>query len=198
MIYMTPQSSPRMGLSEMWGQICTPTRWSDRIADGRYWCMDNGIFSGRFNEANFWRKLDVMRPYHDTCLFIVAPDVVGNAIATMNAFRYWGPRIKALGWPAAFVAQDGQELFPFPPEYDALFIGGGTGWKMSEAALDCIRRAQVDGKWVHVGRVNSQKRIAHFQLAGVDSVDGTAITFSPDKNYLCLERQLVKRPLFQL
>lgn len=136
--------------------------------------------------------------YREKCLFVTAPDVVGNAIATMSSYRYWGCRLKDEGWPVAFVAQDGQELFDFPPEFDALFIGGFTEWKMSGAALDCIRRAKSLGKWVHVGRVNSQRRIRHFQIAGVDSVDGTTIAFAPNKNFKVLDKQLRMEPLFNL
>jgi hypothetical protein len=160
--------------------------------------MDNGVFTGKFNEQEFWGKLERVYPYKENCVFVVAPDVVSNAIATMDAFRYWGCRIQAKGWPVAFAAQDGQELFDLPPEFDALFIGGSTEWKLSHHALDLIRQAKKMGKWVHVGRVNSQKRIRHFQLAGVDSVDGTSVCFAPDKNYPLLERQLKTRPLFIL
>lgn len=67
---------------------------------------------------------------------------------------------------------------------------------MSREALVCIQRAQAQGRWVHVGRVNSQKRIRHFKLAGVDSVDGTSICYQPDVNYLTLDRALVNQPLF--
>lgn len=160
--------------------------------------MDNGVFTGKFSEDDFWKKLDDMLPHRETCLFVVAPDVVGNAIATMDSFRYWGPRIKAAGWPVAFVAQDGQELFEFPPEFDALFVGGSTEWKLSTAADECIIRAQRLGKWVHVGRVNTRRRMRHFQVMGVDSVDGTTVTFAPDKNYPIVDRQLRQEPLINL
>ncbi len=197
MIYMTPKSSLKK-LSGAWGQIVTPVHWGKTITDGRLWCMDNGVFTGKFSERDFWGKIDDMLPFRDMCVFVVAPDVVGNAIATMDAFRYWGPRIKAAGWPVAFVAQDGQELFDFPPEFDALFIGGSTKWKMSAAADECIVRAQRLGKWVHVGRVNSRKRIRHFQVMSVDSVDGTTLCFAPDKNYQIVDRQLNQQALIHL
>ena len=195
---MTPQSSPTANLSSLrWGHIVTPTKWGNGIQDGRVWCMDNGVFTGAFSEADFWAKLVQMKPYKETCLFVVAPDVVANAIATMSAYRYWGGHIKESGWPVAFAAQDGQELFDFPPEYDALFIGGSTEWKMSTAADDCILRAKAQQKWVHVGRVNSQRRIRHFQLMGVDSVDGTTVCFAPDKNYPVIDRALRQIPLWR-
>lgn len=199
MIYMAPANHAeleRLKDPRQWGRIVTPVKSSTRIPDGRSWCIDNNLYSGCFDEVAFWRLLDNMRPYRPTCKFVVAPDVVANPIATMHLYRYYGPAIHAAGWPVAFVAQDGQELYPFPPEYDALFIGGTTEWKLSEAALWCIQQAKAAGKWVHVGRVNSQKRIRHFQLAGVDSVDGTSVTYKPDREYKVLNRQLIQRPLF--
>lgn len=201
---MTPQSSPTNKLSPArWGCIVTPENWGNTIPDGFSWCFDNQVFSGKFNEKAFWKKLKKMKKYRKSCKFVVAPDVVGNAIATMEAFRYWGCRIKAAGWPVAFVAQDGQELYPFPTEFDALFLGGRKTedpkdeWKRSEAAINCVRRAKALGKWTHAGRVNSQKLIWHFDRVGVDSVDGTSICHAPDKNYKVLERALIQ-PAFTL
>lgn len=197
MIYMTPQLGKRP-LSPQWGVFVNPKQGNATIPDGRPWCLDNGVFSGDFDEGRFWKTMNRLRPYQSTCLFVVAPDVVGNAIATMDSYRYWGCRLKAAGWPVAFVAQDGQELYPFPPEFDCLFVGGSTVWKMSNEAIDCIHRAKLAGKWVHVGRVNSQKRLRHFQLAGVDSADGTGVAINPGKNYPVIDFQLRSKPLFTL
>lgn len=197
MIYLSPQggSLPASRQSRHWGQITTPQRWSNSVS-ARQWAMDNGVFTGRFDESAFWKKLERLQPHQPQCLFVVAPDVVANAIATLSAWRYWGPAIHAAGWPVAFVAQDGQENLPLPPEFDALFIGGSTEWKMSNYALALIAEAKRRGAWVHVGRVNSQSRIRHFQLAGVDSVDGTTICFAPNKYYPVIDRALRQRPLF--
>jgi hypothetical protein len=195
MIYMSPQSKAQLP-SQKWGHIVTPIGWSGSVQKGRPWCLDNGVFTGKFTPDSFWKKLEQMQPFRSSCVFVVAPDVVGDAVATIDNFCYWGPQIKERGWPVAFVAQDGQELFEFPPDFDALFIGGSTDWKMSQHALGCIAEARQLGKWVHVGRVNSQKRIRHFQLAGVDSVDGTSICFAPNQVYALLDRQLHQPPLF--
>lgn len=196
---MSPQAASAINApAQRWGQIVTPASFARAIAPDRIWCMDNGVFTGAFSETAFWQKLEHLRPWRDSCKFVVAPDVVGNAIATMHAFRYWGPAIHAAGWPVAFVAQDGQELFDLPPEFDALFVGGSTEWKMSYGALDAVQRAKADGRWTHVGRVNSLRRIRHFRLAGVDSVDGTSVVFAPDKNYALLDRALRQPPLFTM
>ena len=136
-----------------------------------------------------------MRQYSASCKFAVVPDVVGDSIATACRYRWFAWQIKSIGYPVAYVAQDGAELLPFPPEYDALFIGGTTKWKLSDAADFCIKQAKQNGKWVHVGRVNSQSRIRHFQLVGADSVDGTTIAFAPNQRVKCLNKVLQQPPL---
>lgn len=199
MIYLHPGSNDISRLPPWWGTIVSPRRWTVGLTPGRPWCLDNDAFSvGGFDPGLFFNYLERAKRFRRWCLFVTVPDVVGNAIATLESYRWWAWRIKALGWPVAFVAQDGQESLPLPPEFDALFIGGSTEWKMGEMADSCIRRAKAIGKWVHAGRVNSQRRIRHFQLAGVDSVDGTAICFGPDANLPRLNRQLAQRPLFTL
>lgn len=196
MIYMSPQTRIAPGISERFGQILTPisgTRLPERV-----WCADNGVFTGQFNEDAFFRWLDRMEAARHLCLFVTVPDSVANAIETQYKFRHYAWKIKAKGWPVAFVAQDGQESLPFPPEYDALFIGGSTEWKMSKAADWCVRKAQEGGRWVHAGRVNSIRRIRHFQLIGVDSADGTTIAYAPDEKYPLLLRALLQPPLMEV
>jgi hypothetical protein len=119
---------------------------------------------------------------------------VENARATLELYEKWSAQIKAMGYPIAFVAQDGQEQASFPSDFDWLFIGGSTEWKLSHKAADCIRRAKEAGKPVHVGRVNSIARFRHFQLLGVDSADGTNPIYEPDrskKKFTMLVSQLI-------
>lgn len=40
----------------------------------------------------------------------------------------------------------------------------------------------ADDRWVHMGRVNSKKRLDTARAMGCDSVDGTYLTFGPDTN----------------
>ncbi len=156
--------------------------------------MDNGAFNDKFNPKLWLQTLDEYRIHQDTCLFVVAPDSYANCIETMDRFRFWAWQIKNAGWLVAFVAQDGQESFPMP-EFDALFIGGTTEWKLGDCAKRLISIAQKRGRWVHVGRVNTGKRVRHFQLLGVDSIDGTALAFGVDKNFKWINQQLAQRTL---
>jgi hypothetical protein len=109
--------------------------------------------------------------------------VVGDAIATLNRSLPVLPKIRALGYKAALVAQDGLENVSIPWwTFDVLFIGGSTEWKLGAACAEIVRQAKARGKWVHMGRVNSFKRLAYAQAIGCDSADGTFVAFGPDRN----------------
>lgn len=179
---------------EYFGHLVTPYT-KPKIETGRLWGMDNGAFNGKFNERLWKQTLEKYKGFKKRCLFVVSPDSYMNAIETMELYRHYGWRIKSDGWKVAFVAQDGQESFRMP-EYDVLFIGGSTEWKLSDGAKNCILKAQKKNKWVHVGRVNTGKRIRHFQLLGVNSIDGTALAFGEDKNFKWINKQLAQKPLF--
>lgn len=195
MIYMTPQRSPGV-VRDGFGQILTPPV----VCEPRYsaWCADNGMFTGKVGKSSYLPWLGGMLPYRSSCLFATVVDVVGDAVATLDYYRLWAWRIRVLGYPVALVAQDGLESLRWPPEYDVLFVGGSTDWKMSDAADWCIRRAKSMGKWVHVGRVNSRSRLRHFWLIGVDSVDGTHVVYEPDVAYERIESWLAQPPLFEI
>jgi hypothetical protein len=166
------------------GFIDTPAQGNKR-PDDVAWVADNGAFSDKFDEQKWWRFLEANAHRADSCLFAVAPDVVGDARLTLERSGPWLPRIRALGYPAAFVAQDGFEeitnLIPWD-DFDCLFIGGSTGWKLGPYAREAVAEAKARGKWVHMGRVNSERRWKYADAIGVDSCDGTFLTFGPDVN----------------
>lgn len=152
-------------------------------AAGAVWCADNGAFSDRFDEGRWWRFLQDNAHRASTCLFAVAPDVVGDAAATLARSAPWLQRIRDLGYPSAFVAQDGLEALPVPwDDFDVLFIGGSTEWKLGRHARTIAAEAKLRGKWVHMGRVNSGARWRYANHIGCDSADGTYLTFGPDAN----------------
>ncbi|MCG5464151.1 hypothetical protein MED01_002316 [Micromonospora sp. MED01] len=59
-------------------------------------------------------------------------------------------------------------------------------WKVSAMAAAITAEAKRRGKWVHMGRVNSDKRIRRAREMGVDSGDGTYIAKGPDINLIRL------------
>jgi hypothetical protein len=156
-------------------QLLTPlTRFKPQKPEDRF-CIDNGAFS-RFNAKGFLSLLDREYDRRELCRFVAVPDVVGSARRTLETFEHWSDMKELNHWPLAFVCQDGQENLPIPfHQIEAIFIGGSTEWKGSKAAIQCIKAAQVLGKWVHVGRVNAATPFEMFEQLGVDSVDGSGI-----------------------
>lgn len=171
------------------GLITTPKQ-GNRHVPGAKFGADNGCYGGGYpGEDKWWAWLGSLAPYAADCLFAVAPDVFdpvagkGDAVATLERSAPWLPRIRALGMPAALVAQDGLEDLDVPWDtFDVLFIGGSTEWKLGPHAARLIREAKIHGKFVHMGRVNSRERLLGAHLRGCDTADGTYIAFGPDVN----------------
>lgn len=165
--------------------IVTPHQGNTPPPDA-WLCADNGCFGkGYPGDEAWWEWLTTLPAQR--CRFAVAPDVVGDAGATLARSAPWLPRIRALGIPAAFVAQDGLEELAVPwDEFDVLFIGGSTAWKVGQHARRIVGEAKRRGKRTHMGRVNSYKRLAYARHIGCDSADGTFLTFGPDVNLVRL------------
>jgi len=137
------------------------------------WAVDNGAFAG-FDEDAFVALLDRISGARG-CLWVVAPDVVGDSVRTADLFREWEPRIRSYGFPVAFVAQDGL-IDPPWHRFDCLFIGGSTEYKLSAPVARLVAVAKSRGKLVHMGRVNSLRRMRYAHDIGVDSIDGTSFS----------------------
>lgn len=92
------------------------------------------------------------------------------------------PRIRALGFPAALVAQNGLENMKVPwNDLDVLFIGGDTNWKLGIQAAMLSREAVLRGKRVHMGRVNGIGRLRHAKAIGCSSADGNMLAHGMSK-----------------
>lgn len=147
--------------------------------------VDNGCFNkgASFDAQAWWSWLSTLRSAD--VLFAVAPDVVGDAVATLRRSQPWLERIRGLGMAPAFVAQDGSELLDWEaiwPQIGCLFIGGTDTFKLGDYAQHLIAQAKRRDIWTHVGRVNSRRRLRWCAQAGADSADGTYIAFGPDVN----------------
>ncbi len=155
------------------GRLVQPRHYSSVEAtaiEGIPWAADNDAF-GNFDESAFSRMLERLAGLPG-CLFVAAPDVVANAEATAERFDRWEPVIHAHGLPVALVAQDGQQE-PFWDRFEAFFIGGGDQFKLGPDGEHWLGQARARGKWTHVGRVNSLRRIRWARTIGADSIDGS-------------------------
>jgi hypothetical protein len=147
------------------------------------WAADTGCYrqGDRFDLPAYYSWLERMDG-RATCLFATAPDVVGDAPATLARSLPVLPVLRQMGFPAALVAQDGLEALPVPwDSFDALFIGGTTDWKLGTGAASLVAAAKARGKFVHMGRVNSGRRLLYATRIGCDSSDGTYMAFNPSE-----------------
>ncbi|WP_187368315.1 hypothetical protein [Nonomuraea terrae] len=184
-LYLAPPSTPSIRAeiaAGRLGAIVTPAS-GNRLPDDGVFAVDNAVFSGNYpGDVKYLRYLERFVDHADRSLFVTAPDVVGNAYATVARSRRMLKEIRAMGLPAALVAQDFMEFCP-PwdwDDFDALFIGGTTAWKLSDAAANLASVAASLGKHVHVGRVNSLLR--YRMVSWADSVDGTYLQWAgPDQ-----------------
>lgn len=213
-----PSTGPireRMRAGEL-GCILTPKQ--GKIAPpGAEWVADNGCGPGKDGKGRGWvgeerflawllmlsTRLDM-----SLCQFAVAPDVVGDAAATVTRSVPFLPLIREMGYPVAFVGQNGLTSAMVPWDgIDVLFLGGSAEcvpcgwvrdvrdrgtvecpvcwfpleeWKMGDAAAALAREAVARGKRVHMGRVSSLLRMEHALFIGCDTVDGTHLTNQPD------------------
>ena len=164
------------------GAIATPKQRRP-VPDGAPWCADNGKFGKGWPGFEPWIDwLDRFSLEHGraTCLFATCPDEVGDAAATLE-MAPWLARIRQVELPAAFVAQDGcasPGMIPWG-EFDVLFLGGTDEFKLGSEARYVSMKARERGVPVHMGRVNSYKRMAYARSIGCSTADGTFLKFSP-------------------
>lgn len=130
------------------------------------WCADNGCFNDKtFNEDRWWQWLVANAHDAGTCMFATAPDIVGDAWRSHFRSAPWLPKIRALGYPVAYVAQNGLHNLPVPwLDFDVLFIGGtkeclpcggllwegpgpGAGRRHSFEPVRCPRCGRVMTEW---------------------------------------------------
>ena len=173
--------------------------------DGQAWAADNGRYASPqdYTDAKYLAWLARMDPYRDRCIFATAPDVWGDYDATLELSLPMLEPIRALGYPVAMVAQDGIERYlgdeggdsDIPWEdFDVLFVGGSDTWRHSDGLRAVVAEAKRLGVWVHMGRVNSLRRMQYAESIGCDSADGTSLRFDPNKPVQSWARHVIANP----
>ncbi len=207
MLYLTPPSTPSIRAAMDAGllaAIMSPAQ-GNRLPPAVLFAVDNNCGPRRdgrpgtsypgdeayygllqdLDAAEEAQGTDPCDPDSHWCLFATAPDVLCDAEATLKVehSRRMLAWVRHAGFPAALVAQDGLEDLDVPwDDLDALFLGGSTAWKLGPAAAALAAEAKRRRKWVHMGRVNSLKRLRYADAIGCDSADGTYLTYGPDAN----------------
>ncbi len=134
--------------------------------------LDNGAFT-LFKTRTFTRMAEAAVD-DSRCLWIAIPDYPYCAYSTIGLFRHWKHVIKR---KRAFVLQNDIDRYASLIPWDeivAVFVGGDDDFKESAAAVELAKEARDRGKWVHVGRVNTVRRL-DFWEPYADSIDGSGI-----------------------
>jgi hypothetical protein len=207
--YLTGVSTPLTRESERTdlGLLATP-------ASGIYaqrdhydvWAADNAMFTAELvtveqlldgyvapEEQRWLNWIEKLDP--EGALWVTLPDVVGDMPATWARSIRYIDHVRELGFKVAIVLQDGIEDLPLIwgrilERADAIFIGGTTDWKLGDAAARLVAEAKARGLAVHMGRVNSLKRLRYAKAIGCDTADGTYIGFAPKVNAPKVEKWL--------
>lgn len=162
------------------GVLMTPRSGnSQKTKEGFIWGVDNSAFTN-FDEKKFFNLIKKIKG--QDCKFVACPDVVGDAKQTLDLFFKWNKIIKNFNLPVALVLQDGMRVDDIPFEMiDSIFIGGSTKYKLGEEVRNICKEAKQRNIWIHMGRVNSNKRLQYAIDIGCDSADGSGYSMFPDK-----------------
>jgi hypothetical protein len=157
-----------------WSAAKPPT-WPDGTP-ARY-VLDNGAF-GCWTAGIPW-DADRFRACYNAvgagAEWTVVPDIVGAGAKSLSLSLSWLPR---LAGNVLIPVQDGMEAEDVAPHVGGrvgIFVGGTTAWKVQ--MLRTWGNVAIEtGAYLHVGRVNSARRIAMCGAAGAHSFDGTSTT----------------------
>jgi hypothetical protein len=169
---------PEKFLGDFLGPRCTKARDHTPI-----WAADNDAFSG-FSPKKYLKMLDLIAKAKKPPAFVTAPDVVCDHFASVDLLLRWLPELQQRNLPIGFVLQNGCEAawdyhisrgewFPWD-EVDCFFIGGDTPFKFSPFIQKFTAFASCE-KWIHMGRVNSVKRLRYAMRIGCHSCDGSGM-----------------------
>ena len=148
------------------------------------WGVDNGAWSAfqqgkPFDEDAFSRAIDKVA---EGAQWVVLPDIVAGGMASLELSLKWLDRL-GKGFPERLLiaVQDGMvpdDVREYLSPMVGLFIGGTTEFKLNMEPWGKLARRR--NCYMHVGRVNSLKRINACAQAGADSFDGTSVIAFPD------------------
>jgi len=137
------------------------------------YALDNGAFTAWTKQHPWCAKswidmLQLARMSGKTPVWALVPDVVGNRNETLANWGRFASVIGSFGWTKAFAVQDGMNPKDVPEDASVIFVGGTTEWKWRNLEMWAKSFPRI-----HVGRVNSIRRLVTCEKFNVESVDGT-------------------------
>ena len=148
--------------------------------EGMRYALDNGAWSAfvqqqPFDEEAFLVALEKLGEGAD---WIVLPDIVAGGLASLDFSLKWKERLRGMPTRMLIAVQNGMQIDDVASllcPAVGIFIGGTTEWKEATAHAwgSLARRRHCH---LHVGRVNSARRIRICAAAGADSFDGSGVS----------------------
>ena len=168
-----------------------------RLREWIPYALDNDVYAdwdnGReWSEDGYYRFLDWVSVQKFAPLWAAVPDAIGDRGKTLEKWVRHSDRVRAYGWPVAFVVQDGMTPKDVPP-CDVIFIGGTFRWKWNNVEKFAHHHPRV-----HVGRVNTLGKLRRCDELGIESVDGTGWFRRPEIEFARLEEYLCGKPENQI
>lgn len=151
------------------------------------YAFDNGVFAkGNDWDSAVWVKmLEWGKLSGQSPIWNLVPDAVGDRDATLRKWDEFSPVARQYGWPLAFAVQDGMAERDVPPDAAVVFVGGSTEWKWDTYRDWCSAFPRV-----HIGRVNTYRRLFDCHDAGAESIDGTGWTRGDQRQWRGLNAYL--------
>jgi hypothetical protein len=148
--------------------------------EGFPFALDNGAWSAyqrgvAWDADAFLRAVQLLGARAD---FIIVPDIVGDARRSHKRSMAWFPFLLGHTRTLLLAVQDGMSeevLRPYLGANVGIFVGGTTPWKLATMGRWGALAHRV-GCYLHVGRVNTARRIARCAAIGADSFDGSSVT----------------------
>jgi hypothetical protein len=149
----------------------------ERRPEGMRYAIGNGAWTAyqrgeAFDESAF---LAVVEKLGEGADWIVLPDIVQGGLASLEYSLRWMDRLRGMPTQLLIAVQDGMQLDDvarFLSPVAGIFIGGSTEWKEATAEAWGLLARRRNGH-LHVGRVNSARRIHISAAAGANSFDGS-------------------------
>lgn len=145
--------------------------------EGFPYALDNGAWSAYVNKRPFDEDafLKALARLGSAAEWVVVPDIVAGGQASLDFSLRFMPRVLDATQLALLAVQDGitsENVREHLGDRVGLFVGGTTEWKL-KTLPEWGRLAKSVGCWLHVGRVNSCRRISFCASVGADSFDGS-------------------------
>ena len=158
------------------------TKRSTTVHLDRY-ALDNGawLFHTIGSDADFQPFIDALVTIGPRADFVVAPDIVAGGADSLRLSTRWLPWCLMHSRLALIPVQDGmhpEDVAAMVGERVGIFVGGSLEWKWTTVA-SWARFAELEGIYIHVGRVNSDRKARRCADLGVHSCDGSTVAQFP-------------------